>query len=132
MRTKDAPPVVEGVQSSLETALRVLASSELCKADVLINSLSVDLWELGSNLREHYGAQLCSSHVSAKLTELHEIRESRMKVEAAEAAEAVEAVEDCTWCRSKKIPSAGHGWRDCRRLRRFQNRKQSNAPGRRA
>lgn len=74
MRAEDGPPVVEGAENTLETVLSTLAKSELCKADVLINSLSKDLFMLGFNLREHYRVELRSWHVSRKLTEMHEIQ----------------------------------------------------------
>lgn len=127
MRTEDGPPVVEGAQNTLETVLSTLAKSEQCKAEVLINSLSMDLLMLGYNLREHHGAELRSWHVSLKLTEMHEIQK-RIKAEEEEE----EALEDCTWCRSRGYGSAGHTWKECRRLRRFKKQEKANARGRRA
>lgn len=128
MRTEDGPPVVEGAENTLETVLSTLAKSELCKAEVLITSLPMDLFMLGFNLRQHYGAELRSWHVSRKLTEMHEIRESI----TVEEEEEEEAVEDCTWCRSRGYGSAGHTWRECRRLRRFKRQQKVNARGRTA
>lgn len=132
MRTEDAPPIVDGAQTSLETALRILTASELCKAELLINTLSVDRCLVGWDLRDRHGAELRSQHVTGKLMEIHELRESRKRREKVAAAAAVEATRDCTWCRSRGYASAGHGWRKCRRLEKFQTEKKSNARGRKA
>lgn len=131
MRTADAPPVVEGVQSSLETALKVLAGSELCEAEVLINSLPMDTWMIGWDLRDRHGADLRTWHVSRKLMDIHEKRERKRKVAEEAAAAAAAAAEDCTWCRSRGYESAGHRWKECRRLRKFKAQKEPNTRGRR-
>lgn len=130
MRTGDAPPAVPGVQSSLETVLGAFAHSDRCKADVLIASLPIDLITLGWDLRDRHGAELHSHHVSRKLMDLHEMRDRHKALDAARAAE--EEAEDCTWCRSRGYDSAGHGWRECGRLRNFQNKGKAKGCGRRA
>lgn len=125
MRTIDAPPVVEGVPTSLETSLKVMAGSQLCQSQVLIDSLPVDMIVLGWDLQEHHGAELCSWHVNRKLMDLHERREHVKAVEAQKAAE-----EDCTWCRSRGLESGGHSWKDCRGLRKFNKGKANGRGGR--
>lgn len=129
MRTGDAPRAVPGVQDSLETALRVFADSELCKADVLIASFSSGLLAVGRSLRDRYGGELCFHHVRRGLMEIHEVVEGEKVLEAAREAEEEE---DCTWCRARGPQSAGHGWKECGRLRKLQNNGKAKGRGRKA
>lgn len=120
MRTADAPPIVEGVQNSLETVLHIMTQSELSKAEMLIDSLPEDMWMIGFRLGESHGVELHSLHVSVALMDLHEQQVSRNQEKEEEEEEAVE---DCTWCRSRGYESAGHGWKKCVRLRQFKKEK---------
>lgn len=135
MRTEEAPPVGDVKQQSLETALHGLARSELCKAQVMIASLSNDTWEVGWELREKHGAELRSTHVYRRLMDLHEVREARRKRKEEEEArtkrreEEEAAQRECTWCESRGYKSAGHEWKECRKLRAFKRRGNSYTRG---
>lgn len=122
-RTFDAEPPTRGRQNSLETALRVLATSEEAKMEFLMRSLSPSLCLMAIDLKQRDGQDLSFDDLWSFLLRVHAFREREASRELEEAQR-----KDCTWCRSRGFDSAGHGSSGCERLQEF---KKEGSGGRR-
>lgn len=120
LRTEDADPPTVGSGNSLETAMRVIATSDESKMEFLTSSLPESLSMFVMNLKFQLGAELTYFRLYRELMSFHKIRELQNEEDALERSQSP----DCTWCRSRGFESEGHLWKQCELLQEIQKQKR--------
>lgn len=83
-RTGDADPPTVGAGNSLETGLRVIATSDESKRELLIASLPTSMQTFVADLMSRHGSEVTYNHLYRYLIDFHQMRELHIEESAVE------------------------------------------------